>query len=158
MAVLTRKRYTFGGTLTATDANGMPVEHHAGDPVPDEWLARRTPGEIDALRGTGMLREVGAKAAPRAPEPPATPLTVAEILRSTEGWPRADVVDGQVVNGPRGWTILVYDKAAREGDLKQVLSVDDAVVVVHRIGGESVVTVSAARFAKLLAGATFGVR
>jgi len=99
-----------------------------------------------------LLREIGAPLAPqRAPEPPRRP-TVEEILRNT-GWSAAAVEDGQVVNGPRGYTITVLERAARDADLKRVAGAHppfEIPVVVHRVGDELVATLPLARLAARL--------
>jgi hypothetical protein len=157
MAILTRKNYRFGGTLTATDDNGLPVEFHAGDEAPEWFVARLNKGEVTALESTGMLRQVGAPPPPpRVPEPP-RPLTVAEILRAA-GWTAASVVDGRVTAGPRGYAITVLDKAARDSDLKRVTGIGgEKPVLVHRVDGELVATVTLQQMARLLAASGFGV-
>ena len=157
MAVLTRKKsYVFGGTLSADDADGLPVEYHAGDPVPDAFLAQRNRGEIEVLTQTGMLREIGAVPTPRpAQESPRVP-TPAEILRATEAWPNAAVVDGRVADGPRGYEVCILDRKARDTDLEDVCNPGPTgTVIVHRVGGQWVATISLARLAPLLAAAGF---
>jgi hypothetical protein len=150
MAILAAKKsYVFGGTLTANDAAGLPVEFRAGDPVPDEWLSRRAPGEIDALRSTGMLREIGAKPAPKpAPEPP-KPLTIAETLQ-VSGLQDATVQDGHVTGVP-GCDIRVVDRP-RESDFKRLLDLGrETRIVVHRVDEIPLATLTLVQLAQLLA-------
>jgi hypothetical protein len=137
--------------MTASDPRGLPIEHHAGDPVPDEWLAERSKGEIAVLVANGMLRDPDAPPPARQPEPPPQPLTVSETLRNA-GWWDAAVVNNQVTNGPQGCEISVMNKAPRESDLKQVLGVGrETQIVVHEVDGVPVATLSFARLAQLLA-------
>jgi hypothetical protein len=159
MAILKGKpRYRLGGDLSLADADGFPRHFSIGDEMPDDVLARLCKGEIDSMLGIGMLREIGAPPPPKATPEPVRPLTVLEILRSTEAWPRASLEDGQIVGGPKGCTITVLDKTARDGDLKQVLATGrETPVVVHRVDGEWVATLSLMHLASVLAVARFGV-
>jgi hypothetical protein len=128
-----------------------------GDVLPDALAASLTKGELDAMLAIGKLVEVGAKPAPRPPEPPRRPLTVAEILRNTEAWPRADVVGGQVIEGPRGYKIEVLGKPARHSDLRKVSwSGGETPILVHPVDGQLVASISLIRLAQLLGAATFG--
>ena len=143
MAILTRKKYRFGGTLTANDADGLPVEFHAGDPVPDDRLARLGPREIQVNIDRGMLREIGAPPAPRPPEAPPKPMTLSEILQSF-GLPTA---------GPRGVTLQVLDRAPRDRDLTACTApVPETTVLVHEApDGTPVGTISLVKLLALFA-------
>jgi hypothetical protein len=150
-AILKKKRYRLGGELSVSDADGFPRHFSIGDEMPEDVLTRLSRGEIDAMLGNGMLREIGAPPTPKPAPEPARPLTAAEILRSA-GWHKADVVDGRVTGGPRGYAIAVLDKAARESDLKKAAwRGGETPVLVHRVDGEPVATISLVRLASLLA-------
>ena len=152
MALLTRKRYVFGGTLTGNDPDGLPVEYHAGDPVPDEFLDRLTPGEMNLHVREGRLREVGARAAPRAPEAPPTPPTPLEIIKRFS--PDASR-EGDHINAAglalAGVDFTVVEKP-REKDFERALATGTTIpVVIHVAGGQPVATVDLGRLCQLLA-------
>ena len=150
--VLARKRFYFGGTLTANDAAGMPIEHHAGDPA-DEFVAQISKGELAIHVREGRLREVGAKPASHpAPEPPRT-LTPLEIFQAAM-WPRATEDDGHI-RGVPGADISVMNKTPAAPDLKRATASRETVVLAHPgPDGSWVATVDLARLARLLAGRT----
>jgi hypothetical protein len=155
MAVLAgkRKKYRFGGTMTSTNPDGMLVEHRAGDQVPDEWLAQRTPGEIDALRSAGWLREIGAPPQPRGVAPAPIPPTPLEIIkRFSPGASR----EGEHIKAA-GYALagadFVLAEKAREKDFERVLATGTTIpIVVHlAAGGWPVATVDLGRLCQLLA-------
>jgi hypothetical protein len=154
-SILKRKRYQCGGDLTLPDPDtGLARRFRAGDELPAEFQATLPKAEIDVMLGCAALFEIGAQPAAKLPEPPPRPLTVAEVLHNT-GWSAADVGDGQVTDGPRGWVITVLDKAPRDSDLKVLTEVYTRFhkpMVVHSLsGGECVATVNFGELVSLLA-------
>jgi hypothetical protein len=160
MSVLTgRKRFRIVGDFSLRDPDGLVRHFGTGDEMPPDIQAAMTKGEINSHLGCGRLQVIGAPPAPKAvPEPP-RPLTVAEVLRNTEGWPRATVVDGRVVDGPRGYEIKVVDRPARDGDLKQVATTGrETPIVVGTMHGQLTATISWIALSKLLAATAQGIR
>jgi hypothetical protein len=77
--------------------------------------------------------------------------TAEELLRNLV-WASADVVDGEVLHGPRGYAIRIMDKPPGASDLKQLAETGpEAGVIVHRAGdGGLVASISFGRLLRLL--------
>lgn len=152
MAVLTKPKYTIGGTWTVTDPEGMPVEFNAGDLAPDWLLTRLSRGEMDIHLREGRLREVGAPPAPRPVEAPPPPLSPLEVFQAAL-WHRATEEDGQI-RGVPGCEISVLSKPPRPADVERMMSSRETGVLVHPAGDGWIATVDLVRLARLLAGRT----
>lgn len=146
MAVLTKKKYVFGGSMVVAGADGHPRRFKRGDPLPEGLMSDR---EVGVLLESGWLIDPDAKPAPRpAPEPPRRP-TPLEVFQTVE--PRATLEDGRVIGVP-GCEVTIAEKV-RDVDFKRVVEPSRQLqAIVHRAGEGWCATVDLGALCALLAG------